>query len=231
MFRGFCQSTWFLAVLFCSPCYADTLTLESIPIPYEGRTIGTLEILDHRNSAQEPARFIVDLRARFPDFPDELDAVMQAKGNLGRPVHEVFWRGGTSIVSAGPVLRMTTLIRYKWRPNFGAGRTTMLDVSRWADWHVFITPGSADELRLGFSVDNIRGVRNDIEKIVGARITRQTGIELPARCGRCACSDVFALVRPEVETVRFSDQDETVELFASISFALDDPGVLSCIGG
>lgn len=231
MYRTLRNPIVFLATLVCFSNTAEVWAQGAIPIPYEGRTIGFVDVVDFRNSAQEPSRFFLDLRARFPNFPIELDSAMKEKGNLGRPVHEIFWLGGTSIVSAGSVLSMTTLIQYKWRPNIGLGlgRKTMIDISRWADWHLFITPGGSDELRLGFSVDNIRGVRNDIERLVGARISRQTGIEIPARCGRCLCSDILPLVQPKVETVQFTNQENLVEVLASISFKADESFILSCI--
>ena len=200
-----------------------------IPIPYEGRNIGFVEIVgitnDDRNS-----RVLLDLSARFPEFPSELDRAMGAKGNLGRSTHRFFWVGRTHIVSSGPVLRMATRVRYEWWPDLVLGRTRALRDTKTVDWHVFVVPSEFDKLQIGFTIDNIRGLGNDLERLLRARITRQTGINLPARCGACSCEDIFAEVGPTVETVRFSHVSTNVTLRVTISLAANMPAVTRCIG-
>lgn len=135
-----------------------------VPIPYEGRTIGFVEIAGIDQDATDPSLLRLDVRARFPNFPEELDRAMRARGNLGRSTHRFFWAGGTRITGSGRVLRMATRIRYEWWPDLIFGRTRALRDTKTVDGRVFVNASRLDNLQIGFSVDNIRGLSNDLER-------------------------------------------------------------------
>ena len=218
-----------LALIFLLNGTASESQQHGIPIPYDGRTIGFVEIVGIAND-ETNSRLSLDLSARFPEFPRELDRAMAARRNLGSNTHRLFWAGGTRIVGSGSVLRMATRLRYEWWPDLGFGRTRALRDTKTVDWHAFVVPNQFDKLEIGLTIDNIRGLGNDIERLLGARITRQTGINLPARCGACSCDEIFAEVRPTAEAVRFSHDSRNVTLRTTISLESNLPAVTRCFG-
>ena len=207
------------------PIYAQ----ERLPIRHDGRTIGTITKLDISPDISNPSRALISISAHFPNFPRELDHALRARGNMGSGTHRIYWRGNTSIQGDGTRLRMASRIRYEWWPDLIFDRVRAIRDTKTVDWEVFLYPSRLSELRIAYRLTNIRGIGNDIERMLGLRRTRTTNITLPGQCGRCRCEELLDATNPALEIARFSNERTDVEFMVTLAINADLAEAVRCI--
>ena len=203
---------------------------DGISIRHEGRVIGEIEKVDIRTDAANPSRTLIEIFANFPNFPQELDRVLGARGNMGGGTHRLYWRNNTSITGSGRVLRLVSRARYEWWPDLGIRRVRLAGVTGTMDWKVYFIHSNLSELRIGYRMTNIRGVWNDLERWFGLRSSQSTAISMPAQCGQCSCSKLFARTNPTLENTSFSHSRSNVDFRVTLAINSNLVDAVRCIG-
>ena len=183
-----------------------------------GVSVGTIESITIDKQDQGP-RVTISIKARFPDFANSLDGILNDRGNLGKCHQRFYWRGRTSVISGGESLTMTSRVAYEvWTCGDVFGNVRWVGDARNVDWTLFVRPAPLDQLYISARVNDIRGWPNWIEGAFGVRITENMEVGLPASCGTCSCMDVMKSVRPRFDDSEFSvEKDGTVFVAATLS--------------
>ncbi len=205
-------SMFVVVAVLSSPAKAGQ---EDLHISFRGENIGTVE--EFRVVDVDGQRATVRLVATFPSFAQVLDRTLQARGNLlDRCSRRLFWIGGTSIRDAGSSLGLSSSVRYEQWLCTRFGDTRLGRVTGFVEWRLSVEPGQRD-LTISGHVENIRGLQNDLEGLLGLRVRESVSIPLP-------CTQAY----PAVENIRFS-VDDAVRIAVTFSVNGDLLNALECL--
>ena len=200
----------------------------SLEIPFEGRTIGTVQEVALEPVEGDSSRFTIRLTAQFPSFIQELDGALNRRGNLNTCINRVHWGGRTSIRSDGSYLDLRSRIGYElWNCNPLVGDWRWLGAAGWVDWRMDLMPAGLDSLEIRARVTNIDGLPDWVERVLGLRITQNLRIPLLESCGQCGCIQDGLSLRGQ--SALFSRDGDVVRVTVRFSVASDLTGALQCL--
>lgn len=206
----------------------STATAEVPQIKIDGQEIGVLEDIDISGGDNDD-RTRITLTARFWNLPRDLDANLKARGNiLGKCSQRLYWVGNTRITEYGPILRLTSRLRYEQWLCSSLFKTRLLRDTKTVRWSVFINPSSLADLSVHIRLDDVVNFPDDLERWFDLRIQRSIPIPIPQTCGRCPCSYITQETGPTFDSVNFAAHND--HSIATVAFSLSELSkALACI--
>ena len=225
------QVKYFVMMLIVS--VGCLLPISAVPewefeIPYDGQRIGSVKI-DIVPDTTDQSRALVSAAARFDSFTQTLDRILGSRGDfLGGCSKRLYWAGGTRVRDAGASLGLASRARYEqWL--CGAIKTRLLRDTKTFHWRVLVRANRIENIRLEARVENIENFPNDLERAFGLRVTEILRLPIPARCGKCSCSEMTRDLEPVFRGAQFSMDGGTLRLKVEFSIKNDLLVIMPCM--
>ena len=228
--------TGFLA-MFWTP---TSLTLASeksrneLKIFFQERAIGSVEKFEVTSDKEDSSRLLISSTVRLDSILSVLDSTLNGRGNLmGRFSQRLYWRTGTTIRHGGPILGLTSRIRYEqWTRVdllFETLRTRLFSISTNVEWVLFVEPGGLDKLKIIAEVTNVRDIPPSIEEWLGLRIREDIQIPIPTNCGTCDCTNIAKTLDMEFRSINFEMTNNTLRVVTQFSAKGNLTELLGCL--
>ena len=186
---------------------AAAMPLLALPVLAAAQSEVTLGDLRFAPDLNNDGRMRIHVEVEVQGFLAEADRQISAlltRSCSRRP----FRVGGTRILGAGDVVRLSTPIRYEqW---LCAGFETKLFRTTFdAEWSIRVNPPARlDNLRLTAGLENARGIPGEIEQwldLQGRLRDNNIDIPIPTDCGVCPCADLADAIDLIAEEFTFGD--------------------------
>ena len=223
-----------ITVAIVAILWTSSVSAEGLDIKLQGRRIGSVENIIIEGDDEDSSRLLINLTAKFGSFTQDLDRFLRSKGNFAKKCStRIYWSGNTSVRGTGKGLRLSSRLRFeKWicKKVFGkAIRTKIVRDTKTVHWRLFIKRARIDQIRISAQVENIKNFPDDLEKLLGLRIREEIKVPIPARCGKCKCSQITDSLKPVFENVKFWRTDETIHVKVEFSILGDVTKLSHCL--
>lgn len=235
-----------IAIIFAVQyfCFEPSLAEDnaSIPIYIQEKEVGKVTQLSILSSQDGVMK--IGVTAVLESFTQNLDAILNAKGNLtGKCSTRIFWRGQSSI--RGPEQhKLYTKSRLGYELYVCVKPTKILGVSiptnklttrvlgdaRMVEWTLSVDPARVDELGVRAKLTNIIGYPEWLEVLFGLHVTRHIKVSIPEVCDRCKCSEIIDQTGLSLQEIVFSVEDgQNLKASAIFSARSELGDILPCI--
>ena len=195
-----------------------------VEILYEGTSVGTVQSITVGSGQITVAAVL------RPELFGTLDSKLNAMGDLERSSwsRRVYWRGGTRILSGvdqnADRLKLSSRVTFDlWtRINllFDELKTRLFETTHSVEWEFWIPNAAFSNVSFYVRVTNIRDFPNDLEELLGVRMTEALDLPLPLECGACTCQDLSQRAGLMLSNVSFVRRgDNSVDI--NITFGFD----------